>query len=171
MCGHLHVSVCRQRNKIQTDIFLCMSTHRIRTMTKQIRCVNWRIKKSKHKIKKLHSTQLEAFTFSGQLSHVSNSSQGQGPEGASECWLFLPGAAFCPESPTFLRATSCSIWGSPFFYTKFKTSQRSATYFCDWPFPPPISNWALLLLQVIINHPIHLDHLGGWHSTTHYSIY
>ena len=42
---YLRLRVCKQRNKIKNrDLFPCTNTHRIRTMTKQMRYVNWRIK-------------------------------------------------------------------------------------------------------------------------------
>ena len=51
----VYVRVYVQAEKQNKNRHVSLHRHSIRTMTKQIRCVNWRIKKSKRKIKKLHS--------------------------------------------------------------------------------------------------------------------
>lgn len=80
----------RQKNNKNKGMSLRANTHSIRTMTKQIRCVNRRIKKSKHKIKTFHSAELEAFSFSDQLATWAAPTKARDQEAPPGCRVFLP---------------------------------------------------------------------------------
>lgn len=121
-----------QRDNQNKSTYLRTNMHNVRTMTKQIRCVNWRIKISKHKIKKFHSAELEAFPVSDQLTTWATPPKAGHQEAPPGCRVFLPWEAE-PHLPQGNQGFS--LWGS--LSPKFQMNRRSVTLW-HCPFVPSV---------------------------------